>query len=74
MCRMQDDAPDRRVRLYQCQHNTFHLNVGQTTLHLSPSELVLIGQAISKWAKQHPEWVDGLLADMHREGLFTEND
>jgi len=53
MCDRQH-ADHCRVRLYRCEHGTYHLQVNGTTLHLLPSELALIGQAINAWARRHP--------------------
>jgi len=57
------------VRLFQCEHGTFHLNVNGVTLHLHPHELALVGKAINTWAQRHP---DGALeALQHLEALMN---
>lgn len=39
----------RRILLRRCPHGTFHLTVGEATLHLAAYELALIDHAISHW-------------------------
>ena len=66
MCHASNDDGSTRVRLCQCEHGTFHLNVNGATLHLHPHELALVGQAINTWARRHPDQVLPALQDLER--------
>ncbi len=66
MCHTHPDNDSPRVRLFQCEHGTFHLLVNDVTLHLHPHELALIGSAINAWARRHPEQVVPALADLEQ--------
>ena len=48
MC-SQGNEGSRRIMLMQCPHGTFHLTVGELTLHLAAYELALIDHALSGW-------------------------
>jgi len=49
------------VRLFHCPaHEAFHLWVGKATVHLTPRELLLLGAAIDRWWRQHPEELEKL--------------
>jgi len=55
MCKQQTAGATNRVALRRCNHGTFHLTVGDTTLHLDEQELAMIDAAIQKWLAQHPD-------------------
>lgn len=49
------------VKLYHCpDHESFHLWVGKATVHLTPRELFLLGAAIDRWWRDHPELIKQL--------------
>lgn len=49
------------VKLYHCPgHDTFHLWLGKATIHLSPRELLLLGAAIDRYWRSHPEKAQAL--------------
>ncbi len=62
MCTPAADLPESEyVKLMHCQkHNVFHLWVGKATIHLTPRELLLLGAAIDRWWRDHPEKVHEL--------------
>lgn len=54
------------VKLYHCpDHDAFHLWLGKATVHLTPRELLLLGAAIDRWWRDHPESVDKLQPYQH---------
>ncbi len=49
------------VKLLHCDdHDAFHLWVGKATIHLTPRELFLLGAAIDRWWRDHPERIEQL--------------
>jgi len=66
MCNGTNSEDGSRVRLCQCEHGTFHLNVNGATLHLHPHELALVGKAINTWARRHPDQLVPALDDLER--------
>ena len=72
MCK-QSSTRAERVALMRCGHGTFHLTVGDTTLHLDKQELALVGTAIQKWLGRHPEVLKALdeAGMIHTDGSDT---
>lgn len=66
MCEHRQPTESSSVRLCQCKHGTFHLNVNGATLHLHPHELALVGKAINAWARRHPDQLLPALDDLER--------
>jgi len=55
MCKQQPGTHPQRVVLRRCSHHTFHLTVGDVTLHLDQQELGMIAAAVQKWLGRHPD-------------------
>ncbi len=70
MCQNTPDPPEcDYVRLIHCpSHDSFHLWLGKATVHLTPRELLLLGAAIDRWWREHPEQLHSLKPfDIHPE-------
>ena len=49
--------PVERVRVRGCAGGAVQVNLGATTLHLRPDELVLLSRAINTWLLRHPRYL-----------------
>jgi hypothetical protein len=61
-------SPFNHIQICRCPHGTNFVTLGNMTLTLSDSELVLIDRAIHKLAQRHP-----LLQRAVYEGLRANN-
>lgn len=66
MCQI--SSPSTHVRIMRCSHGTNFLTLGNLTLAITDSELVLVDRAIHKLAHRHP-----LLQRAVYEGLCANN-
>jgi hypothetical protein len=74
MCAAAGDASDRgaTVQLAPCPRGCYDLTVGGATLHLTETELALLGRAIHVMAGRKPSLLEKLIAETIADEIRDE--